>query len=71
MNNPVPANPLDRPQRSHEELKDAVIEINNRIALLKQTKKSIVSDYNTQIKDQELELEALLAQLKADGASDA
>ena len=54
----------EKPQRSPEELKQALVDCERRLAEVKRTKKSVVKDYADQIKEIETEIAGILEQLQ-------
>ena len=55
---------LNAPQRSPEELREALVNCERRLAEVKRTKKSVTKDYADQIKDIDTEIAGILEQLQ-------
>ena len=53
----------DPPQRSKEELKNALVVAEKNLAQLKSTKRSIVKQYNDDIADAQSEIDGIMEQL--------
>ena len=53
----------DKPQRSKEELKNALVVAEKNLSQLKSTKRSIVKQYNDDISDAQSEIDGIMEQL--------